>query len=126
MQKQEEKKNRGPKPTTNHQQRLENIVRQTTVEARVRRHNHACIWVGEGGWGGLRSNRIQMFQKNSVLCVFCERSQSAAALQRPSETRWKALNPLEGRKEDSAKPLGHSSKWSELGNEANGKLVSAG
>lgn len=122
MQKQEEKKNRGPKPTANHQQRLENIVRQTTVEARVRRHNHAFIWVGEGG----DSNRIQMFQKNSVICVFCVRSQSAAALQRPSETRWKALYPLEGRKEDSAKPLGHSSKWSELGNEANGKHMSAG
>lgn len=122
MQKQEEKKNQTrPKPTTNHQQRLENIVRQTTVEARVRRHNHSFIWVR----GGLHSNGIQMFQKNSVLCVFCERSQSSAALQRPSETRWKALNPLEGRKEDSAKPLGHRSKWSELGNEANGKRVSA-
>ncbi|CAF92729.1 unnamed protein product, partial [Tetraodon nigroviridis] len=32
--KQEEKKTRGPTPTTNHQQRLENIVSRTTVEAR--------------------------------------------------------------------------------------------
>uniref|UniRef100_A0A3Q2E8R2 Chromosome transmission fidelity protein 18 homolog n=1 Tax=Cyprinodon variegatus TaxID=28743 RepID=A0A3Q2E8R2_CYPVA len=32
----EEKKSAGPKPTRNHQQRLENIVKQTTVEARVR------------------------------------------------------------------------------------------
>lgn len=68
MQKQEEKKNRGAKPTTNHQQRLENIVRQTTVEARVRRHNHAFIWVsgGWGGVGGLHSNRIQMVQENRM------------------------------------------------------------
>ncbi|TNM85735.1 hypothetical protein fugu_008006 [Takifugu bimaculatus] len=34
IQKQEEKKNRGSKLTSNHQQRLENIVKQTTVEAR--------------------------------------------------------------------------------------------
>ncbi|XP_038141254.1 chromosome transmission fidelity protein 18 homolog isoform X1 [Cyprinodon tularosa] len=32
--KEEEKKSAGPKPTRNHQQRLENIVKQTTVEAR--------------------------------------------------------------------------------------------
>uniref|UniRef100_A0A096LX22 CTF18, chromosome transmission fidelity factor 18 homolog (S. cerevisiae) n=1 Tax=Poecilia formosa TaxID=48698 RepID=A0A096LX22_POEFO len=32
--KEEEKKSAGPKPTKNHQQRLENIVKQTTVETR--------------------------------------------------------------------------------------------
>ncbi|KAG7237097.1 hypothetical protein INR49_032847 [Caranx melampygus] len=32
--KEEEKKSSGPKPTRNHQQRLENIVKQTTVETR--------------------------------------------------------------------------------------------
>ncbi|XP_071360879.1 chromosome transmission fidelity protein 18 homolog isoform X2 [Trachinotus anak] len=32
--KEEEKKSTGPKPTRNHQQRLENIVKQTTVETR--------------------------------------------------------------------------------------------
>ncbi|XP_044047514.1 chromosome transmission fidelity protein 18 homolog [Siniperca chuatsi] len=32
--KEEEKKSAGPKPTRNHQQRLENIVKQTTVETR--------------------------------------------------------------------------------------------
>ena len=36
VQKEEEKKSAGPKPTRNHQQRLENIVKQTTVETRVR------------------------------------------------------------------------------------------
>ncbi|XP_018539965.1 chromosome transmission fidelity protein 18 homolog [Lates calcarifer] len=34
MQKEEDKKTTGPKPTRNHQQRLENIVKQTTVETR--------------------------------------------------------------------------------------------
>uniref|UniRef100_A0A3B4YNP6 Chromosome transmission fidelity protein 18 homolog n=2 Tax=Seriola lalandi dorsalis TaxID=1841481 RepID=A0A3B4YNP6_SERLL len=37
--KEEEKKIAAPKPTRNHQQRLENIVKQTTVETRVRRTN---------------------------------------------------------------------------------------
>lgn len=36
VKKEEERKNAGPKPTRNHQQRLENIVKQTTVETRVR------------------------------------------------------------------------------------------
>lgn len=39
MQREEEKKGTGPKTTKNHQQRLENIVKQTTVETRVR-HIH--------------------------------------------------------------------------------------
>lgn len=45
-QQQDKKQNRGPKPTSNHQQRLENIVRQTTVEARVRRHTRSFIYLG--------------------------------------------------------------------------------
>lgn len=94
-QKEEEKKNRGPKPTTNHQQRLENIVRQTTVEARVRRH----VFIHLGPFiRGLHSNCIQMVQKTRVLC---EWSRRAAALQGPSETGCKTLTPLEGRNEDS-------------------------
>lgn len=36
LQKEVEKKSMGLKPTRNHQQRLENIVKQTTVETRVR------------------------------------------------------------------------------------------
>ena len=39
MQKAEEKKSAGPKAPRNHQQRLENIVKQTTVETKVR-HSH--------------------------------------------------------------------------------------
>lgn len=39
MQTAEEKKSSGPKPIRNHQQRLENIVKQTTVETRVRSEN---------------------------------------------------------------------------------------
>lgn len=39
MQKEQEKKTAGPKQTRNHQQRLENIVKQTTVETRVRNTN---------------------------------------------------------------------------------------
>lgn len=38
-QKAEDKKSAGPKASRNHQQRLENIVKQTTVESRVRRTN---------------------------------------------------------------------------------------
>lgn len=38
-QKEEDKKSAGPKASKNHQQRLENIVKQTTVESRVRRTN---------------------------------------------------------------------------------------
>lgn len=39
MQKAEEKKSAGPKAARNHQQRLENIVKQTTVETKVRHSN---------------------------------------------------------------------------------------
>lgn len=35
LQKKEEKKSAAPAPVRNHQQRLENIVKQTTVESRV-------------------------------------------------------------------------------------------
>lgn len=86
---------------------------------------HVFIYLGPFN-RRLHSNCIQMFQKNSVFCVLGEWSQRAEALQRPSETRCNALNPLEGRNEDSAMPLGHSSKWSKLGNGANGKHLSAG
>ena len=39
VQKEEDKKSSGPKPTRNHQQRLENIVKQTTVETKVTHSN---------------------------------------------------------------------------------------
>lgn len=48
-QKQEEKKSAGPQPARNHQQRLENIVKQTTVETRVR-HQHTCTCTSRKEW----------------------------------------------------------------------------
>lgn len=43
LQKEEGKKSAGPKLSRNHQQRLESIVKQTTVETRVRNTN--ILWV---------------------------------------------------------------------------------
>uniref|UniRef100_A0A3B4G8Z9 Chromosome transmission fidelity protein 18 homolog n=1 Tax=Pundamilia nyererei TaxID=303518 RepID=A0A3B4G8Z9_9CICH len=44
----EDKKSAGPKASRNHQQRLENIVKQTTVESRVRLHSKpVCVSAGE-------------------------------------------------------------------------------
>lgn len=61
VQKPEEKKKRGPTPTTNHQQRLENIVRQTRVEARVRRRR----------------------QQGSVFCGFGAEPESCSSAETP-------------------------------------------
>lgn len=61
MQKGEEKKSAGPKPIRNHQQRLENIVKQTTVETRVRHSNtytHTCV----SHLGGLTLTYIDLLE----------------------------------------------------------------